>query len=225
MSTDRQLPIAVGNARSPGRRRLLISHVAPAVEIPALGGRNAFSLIELLVVVAIVGILSALTVSGLSSMMQASDLTRGGQLLTDQINLARQIASARNTVVEMRFIELPDRAGFGAVQLWNADSTGGMKAASRMITLPQSVTIAPNPPLPGAMASLPSTNTMQSGNATTRYAALQIRPSGQVTTALSMSNLFFTVVPSVFANEAHLPTNYFLLQINPLTGVPLVYRP
>lgn len=225
MSADRNSPIMEGNAKPPGQPRLSMPHVTPASQNPVLRGRDAFSLVELLVVVAIVGIIAALTVPGLSSMMQASDLARGGQLVTDQVNLARQIASAKNTVVEMRFIELPERAGFGALQLWNADSTGGMKAANRMITLPQSVTIAPNPPLPGAMASLPSTNTMQAGNATTRYAALQIRPSGQVTPTMSMSNLFFAVVPTAFANEPRLPTNYFLLQINPLTGVPLVYRP
>jgi hypothetical protein len=54
---------------------------------------------------------------------------------------------------------------------------------------------------------------------------LQIRPSGIVTPILSMSNLFFTVVPASFANSSQRPANYFVLQINPLTGVPLVYRP
>jgi len=185
----------------------------------------AFSLVELLVVIAIIGLLAALTVPAMSSLMQSSDLTRGGQVVADQVNLARQTASAHNTVVELRFIQLPDRAGYSAVQLWKSDSAGGMKPVRSPLTLPQSVTIAANPPLPGAMASLP-TGTMTAGSAAnTSYAALQIRPSGQVTPTLSMSNLFFSIVPALSASDSQLPPNYFILQINPLTGVPLVYRP
>ncbi len=192
----------------------------------ARSGPPGFSLVELLVVVAIVGILAALTVPAMSSMMQSSDLTRGGQVVADQVNLARQTASAQNTVVELRFIQLPNRAGYSAVQLWRSDSAGGMKPVRGMFTLPQSVTIAANPPLPGVMASLP-TGTMPASStaANASYAAVQIRPSGQVTPVLAMSNLFFSVVPAVFANDSQLPPNYFLVQINPLTGVPLVYRP
>jgi len=171
-------------------------------------------------------LLAALTVPALSSLMQSTDLARGGQVVADQVNLARQTASAQNTVVEMRFIELPGRAGYSAVQLWRSDSTGGMKPVRGLLTLPQSVTIAPNPPLPGALGDLP-TGSMPADSpvANASYAALQIRPSGQVTPVLAMSNLFFSVIPAAFADESQLPPNYFLVQINPLTGIPLVYRP
>lgn len=213
-------------ADEPAHQDLSVQSAAFGVQRCARCGRRGFSLVELLVVVAIVGILAALTVPALSSMMQGNDLARGGQVVADQVNLARQTASAQNTVVEMRFIQLPNRPGYSAIQLWRSDSSGGMKPVRGMFTLPQSVTIAANPPLPGAMASLP-TGTMPAGTtaASAAYAAVQIRPSGQVTPILAMSNLFFSVVPGVFANDSQLPPNYFLVQINPLTGVPLVYRP
>lgn len=197
--------------------------IAPGTENSA---RPGFSLVELLVVVAIVGLLAVVTVPALSSLMQSTDLARGGQVVADQVNLARQTASAQNTVVEMRFIELPGRTGYSAVQLWKPDSAGGMNPVRGLFTLPQGVTIAPNPPLPGVLSELP-TGTMPPGSsaANARYAALQIRPSGQVIPVLAMSNLFLSVVPAALASEPQLPPNYFLVQINPLTGVPLVYRP
>ena len=185
---------------------------------------KGFSLIELLVVVAIIGILIVITLPAISSVMQSTDLTRGGQVVADHVNLARQIASAQNSVVELRFIKLPDRAGYSAIQLWKADTNGGMKPARALSTLPQSVTVAPNPPLPGFMSSLPS-GTMPVGSASAPYAAIQIRPTGQVTPVLSMSNMFLAIVPTAMATNSQLPPNYFLLQINPLTGVQLIYRP
>lgn len=187
---------------------------------------SGFSLIELLVVVAIIVALILITLPAISSVMQSTDLTRGGQVVADNVNLARQIASAQNSVVELRFIKLPDRVGYSAIQLWKADTNGGMKPARALSTLPQSVTVAPNPPLPGFMSSLPS-GTMPAGSASANapYAAIQIRPTGQVTPVLSMSNMFLAIVPTAMATNSQLPPNYFLLQINPLTGVPLIYRP
>lgn len=188
--------------------------------------RAGFSIVELLVVVAVLGVLMVLTLPAVSSLMQSSDLTRAGQMLADQINLARQMASAQSTVAEVRLIELPGRTGYTGIQIWKADSSGDLKAARPLARLPQAVAISGNTAHSAAIGSL-GAGTMPGGGAAANapYVALQIRPSGFVTPVIGMSSLFFTVMPEARIAESDLPPNYFLLQINPLTGAPLVYRP
>jgi len=63
--------------------------------------------VELLVVVAIIGILAALAMGGLSNTIRSSKLTNTAQRVADQINMARQIAASRNVPVEVRIYCLP----------------------------------------------------------------------------------------------------------------------
>lgn len=192
-------------------------------QVSVASGSRAFSLVELLVVIAIIGLLAAITVPALTSVMQSSDLTRGGQLVADQVNLGRQTASSQNAVIELRLIKVPGRKGYAATQLWRADDSGQMSPSRRIVNLPQSVAIADNILSP-AIASLP-TGTMTLSGANTDYRALQIRPTGEITPIVGMKDLVLTIVPEVFTGNTTLPANYFLVQINPVTGTPLVYRP
>ena len=87
---------------------------------------RAFSLIELLVVIAIIALLTSLIVPAASSLGSSYSLTRQGQLLSDQIVLARQMATSRNrdTVVS-----LTQSNSNWSVQLWQLDTAGGADVA------------------------------------------------------------------------------------------------
>ena len=70
--------------------------------------RAGFSLIELLVVCAIIGIIVGFTIGPANTMMRGSQLTQGSALLNDQIALARQLALTRNHAMEVRFYKYAD---------------------------------------------------------------------------------------------------------------------
>ncbi|XHR30630.1 MAG: Verru_Chthon cassette protein D [Chthoniobacteraceae bacterium] len=189
----------------------------------------AFSLVEVLVVMMLMGIMLALVVPSVSSMLGSNNLTQAGQLIVDQVGLARQIASTRNCTVEIRLIALPNLSpnGFSAMQLWAAPAASGtndMVPVDRLVTLPQGTTISPDATKLSKLLSVTTaTKTMSTG---VRYTAFQIRASGNVTpAATSMSDMYLTVIPTRFADATTLPANYVIVQINSNAGTTLVYRP
>jgi uncharacterized protein (TIGR02596 family) len=194
---------------------------------------HAYTLIEMLVVIAIIGTLLVISVPALSSLLESNNLTRAGQLLADQIGLARQIAAAKNKAVEVRLIKSdPDSTnGYSGIQLWIADEAGGYKTANRLASLPKGILISEQPSISAAFGpvnGLSTTNSMPANTGAVsnlKYAAFQVRPSGTITPSLAMSNATLTIVSSKFATNNSLPKNYVTIQINPLTATPLVYRP
>jgi uncharacterized protein (TIGR02596 family) len=92
----------------------------PALRSPSFGcaraaARRGFTLIELLLVLLILAILAALTVPGLQGTLSSMNLRGSANLLYSELDLGRQIASARNLAVDLRMYQ--DSSG-------NKDSNG-----------------------------------------------------------------------------------------------------
>lgn len=103
---------------------------------PATLSSRAFTLVEMLVVMAIIAILTALVTPSLTSVLKANSLTQGSQDLIGQLALARQEALTKNHPVEVRFYQYadpnlsgeiagdPSTGKFRALQAFSISDTG-----------------------------------------------------------------------------------------------------
>ena len=192
----------------------------------------AFSLIELLVVISIIGILSAAAIGGLSNVARSSNLTSAAQRLGDQFALARQTAVARNLPVEVRIYDLPDydlTIGnlMRGIQLYLSDGT----PVSRPLLFPQRVIISTNTTASPMISFMDSGTTNFSSFGNRSYKSFTIRPNAtlSVTNANSLTdaNCFITLHHE---NDAKpdggiTPANFATVQINPVTSKVTILRP
>jgi len=190
---------------------------------------SAFSLVELLVVVAILALLASLLVPAFNSLARGRQLDQAGQLLVDKIVLARQEGKAKNRDVEVRIVDLPLHStnGWRGLQLWIADAQGVMAPLGRLEKFSETVLIGPGSSLsPLLTADTNRTGTNNFGGAGSRsWRGFRIRPGiamdqGLITT----NNNFLTVVP---ANDvtSQPPANFYTIRVNPVTGRVTTYRP
>ncbi len=201
---------------------------------------RGFSLVEMLVVLAIFAILAVLTMPAVSSTLQANALTQGTQTVLDQLSLARQFATSKNRVVEMRFYRFADPAGgapdkkFRAVQNFELQDDGSAVPLDRLRKLPQGVIIDAG----GTLSTMMGASRTKQWTATDTQAALpgigtdyevravRLRPDGSTDLSAATSPWFLTLHhENKGDNLASLPPNFAMLQIDPWNGQTMLYRP
>jgi uncharacterized protein (TIGR02596 family) len=117
----------------------------------SLTKRSAFSLVEMLVVIAIIGIIGAFAVPAVKSMLKGSGLNTGANMLSDEVALARQHALTKSRIVEFRFYRFadPETPGetvasptswqFRAFQFFEIADTGDILPAGKFKRLPDGI--------------------------------------------------------------------------------------
>ncbi len=91
--------------------------------------RQAFTLIELIIVVTIIGIMMAFTVPAISSALKANKITQAADLLRAKLAFAQQTALKENAPIQVRIFQYadPSRPGdkerFRAYQLFRRKSS------------------------------------------------------------------------------------------------------
>lgn len=194
--------------------------------------RRAFSLVEMLVVMALAVTLIALASFGISGVLMSTQLTQGGQLVMDSISLARQEAVRSNREVQIVFFKLPGEGGAEAtwkgMQLWSVEETVDgrvVKEMGNLITLPKAIVISPDAvysPLLTADATVSGTRDVGEFE-DVEYKGIRVRPGGNLDSSVTPSNNFLTL--KRFTDNATPPVNYFTIQINPVTSAVQSYRP
>ena len=214
--------------------------------------RKAFSLIELLIVLGVVGLLLAFAAPNLFSLINASTLTGEGTLLENQLTLAQQEAVAKSSDVEIRFFKLADASAaqieerYRAYQLFQYNREGDMEPISAFFRVR-----AP------AAFHLDLSTLLQPGKATgddkkygfespregqyeapagaggskvmTDYISFRFRPDGSTDLPFRSGDArdtwYITLVQGEGAIESSMPDNYVCLQVNPYNGSVSQYRP
>jgi len=213
--------------------------------------RAAFSLIELVVVVAIIALIATFTVPAATTILRGSAMTQASQMLTDQISLARQIALSKNRAVEVRIYKYADPEAPGesakdvttgklrAIQLFEVVESGAAVPIDKAQRFP--ITVVMNP---AKLSTLVSDTTQKEQTPTTkdpelprgvarfyRYYSFRFQPDGATnlpTKSTSDTNGAWTItIHNITDNVTGttLPPNFFTIQIDPVSGSTKGFRP
>jgi uncharacterized protein (TIGR02596 family) len=192
--------------------------------------RRGFSLLEMLLLLALIAGLMALAMKGYNATVQASAVTAGADMLSDALTEARSSAVTQNTTVEVRIYDVPSEAGaapaYDAVQLHWLKADGTTPAVALPVLLSPWVVIDPTPTHSPLIASNPQTATPDPGdtrlNSQTRV--FHFLPDGS-TDLNPTTNWFLTVRPASQSDPAHFPSNWACVAVDAATGRPQIYRP
>jgi len=208
---------------------------------------RGFSLIEMLVVIAIISIVGFLTIPSLLSVMRGSELTEGAQMVLSEMELDRQAALAQNRFIEVRFYRVamagmpgetvgnPATGKYRAMQSFAFDTSGHATAISKIRWLPGSIIMDSNNTLSTLLAG-PQLKTWTAldpqvplpGVGTAYVAcAFQFQPNGSTNLTPVIGQQWYVTIHDGLKgdNLASLPSNFFTFQIDPLNGHVQNYRP
>ena len=198
--------------------------------------RTAFTLVELIVVVAIVSILFIVSTPYTLSALQAASLTSAGDTLMQKLSQAQQRALTENRPVglEFYFYDKDGIQGCHAVQLiswspvtnvatpleqphyWNGGRCVLVEGTLSPIFDSQLSSLTANP------ATQPPFDNLE---ATTRRVLFY--PNGSTNLRMLLRNAYLTLVLTQNYQEdlSTAPRNYYTVQLDPVTGRTRSYRP
>lgn len=213
---------------------------------------HAFSLIELLVVMVIIGIIAMVTLPAFNNLGRAQALTSAGSSLLDHLALARQTAVAQNRVVEVRFYKRRENpaqaAGTANAERFRSfrtmiydENVLNAFAQTTMQDFPARIVLSEEkeyatlifpytntvPPRPYAKETLSSVET------NVEYQVIRFKPTGgtdlSVTGTPEGNRWFLTIKsendPNVTSPSARPAHNFVTVLLDPVSGRVRTYRP
>jgi uncharacterized protein (TIGR02596 family) len=215
---------------------------------------RAFTLVELLIVIAIIAIISAFAIPALNGMMKGSRLSEAANLLTDQISLARQFAVSKSKIIEVRFYRFPDPEQPGesvgdektwryrGIQSFQISESGVALPIGELARLPDTIIMNEKEKLSSLLRtseSSPSHNTdpklPRGVDYNYKYNLFRFYPDGSTNLSptgdpdqgrwyITVHSLTDSPISSGKDNVAP-PPNFFTVQVDPVSGTSKIFRP
>ncbi len=219
---------------------------------PAFRSRRlAFSLIELIIVITVIGIIATFTIPALNTVLKGSYLSQGSSMLVGQLNLARQQAISRNRQVEVRFyrfadpeipgekVDDPATGSFRAMQLFDIRD-GAAIPIDKIQRLPGPIIFGYSTDK-GISSIIDGTIYVRKAGSGTyggadprlprvelkyEYVPLRFMPDGS-TDRKATEKWYITVVEANAKQTTATkpPPNFFTVQVDPVSGATRNYRP
>jgi uncharacterized protein (TIGR02596 family) len=197
----------------------------PSVPIRVILGSTAFSLIELLVVMAIIIMLTVITLPSMRSISSGTNLTGAAEDMAAVVNLARQRAGTFNRQVAIRFFRDTSSKPFTSYQLWEQKDSANpdsWTSIERVRHLPTGVVVtnsATYSPILEVATYQGTTNGMS-------FSDILFLPSGSI---VAQTNATVTLVqavgPATTGVVSGLPPNFATIAIESMNARPMIYRP
>lgn len=188
-------------------------------------GGVAFSLIELITVMAIMSILIAVTVPAVSSLQGSMQMTSAGASVGDFLSLARQTAVSSDRDVAVRFYQPASGGPLIGCQAFILQDNGTQTAVQRVLWLPQRVVFSDNTNQSSLFQTISGTATV-SGQQTLKYSQFCFLRDGSTDLDPSASWFFTLTSPQAATNSTtNTPSNFVTFLIEPENGTVKYYRP
>jgi uncharacterized protein (TIGR02596 family) len=212
-----------------------------AAEIKPELKRSAFTLVELITVLAIMSVLMLIAMPSIVGTLQANRLTSAGEGLMYRLSRLQQEVATSNHAGEIRFyrFEMEGVRGFHAYQLFAHDAKSGeLRALENPIYFKDSnLTV-----VEGALSPLlePAAHGTAEGvwpksavdepfkSLNAEYFRISFLPNGTTSLSAPLRQCYLTLASEEGGSGeqgARPPANYYTIQVDPVTGRARAYRP
>ncbi len=180
----------------------------------------AVTLVELMVVISILGLLTALAATILPGVLQSWRLQNGTTLVIDSLALARQGATAFNNPIEVRFYQSTEKSFIQCFRTQSGQAT--QEPFGRTYNLPEQVTFSTNALWSTLLSDVVSGAAVTDGKGT--YHSFRFMPDGSTDLGGNEAPVL-TLLGRTDTEKTELPSNFYTIRINPKTGITQIFHP